>query len=162
MIARLIALALLLAVCVQTWRLTAEQAGRKADRAAYAAAQAQAEAMQIATNKALTARYRTLSKGNANDYRQALSRVRSAVSAYVSGAGAAGRMCHQAAPGASGGTATAAMPVDPAPPVDAAAFAGMVELSRADLDQLADAAVQNASRGNFLQALVDDGLAVAD
>ncbi len=120
-----------------------------------------AMAAQEASDAAINAAYITRAKESANAHRQADNRVRLAVSAYAD-SHRVGRLCQpQAAGGKALSADDAAVPTDPAPPVDADPAAELVGLTRRDLDQLSGAAVQAASSQQFLQSLIDDGFAVA-
>ena len=137
---RLIALALLLAVCVQTWRLNAEQAGRTADRAAYASAQAEAEHRSLATN--------VITKGADDAHTPRLAAARAATVRYVDRVRTVG--CGR----------PAETPAAPESPDGAGPTADMVAIRRDDLDILVENSVRLETVHEWGDKLIEDGLAI--
>lgn len=71
-----------------------------------------------------------------------------------------GLPCAKADAGSPGRAGTTGLPGDPGQPAGPDAAAGMVAITRADLNHLSEGAVQGAVKTRFLNALVDAGWAI--
>jgi hypothetical protein len=130
---------------------------RELDRANYAKAQADAQAAQEASDLAISERYSALAKESDNEHSNSLKSVRRASDSYFSANRLRG---NQAACSPASSTGPAPVPVDQPSPDRPGAKSGMVGLTKEDFDTLTGAALQAAERGNYLQALIDDGYAL--
>ena len=130
----------------------------KAEQTNVIAAQEQAKADQEAADKALTARYSALARESEHEHRNALEAAHRSADAYA----AANRVRPPAitACRSSERAGEADLPTDPSPFDRPGDSADLVGLAREDFDQLTGAAVQAAERGNYLNALIDEGMAI--
>lgn len=153
-----IALAAVLAVGLQTCRLDGEQRAHVQTRERFAAAQQVAKVRQDAAD---SREYdiKTRIADNANTISLLAARDTSAAVDRYARANPVRLRC-EAAQGQVGRAGLAGVPGDPRPVPDPAETPGMVAISRTELDDLAQGAVQAASQSLFLRDLVDKGLAV--
>ena len=153
---------LIVALCVSLlgnawlWRgWSHEQAGRKADLAAYVAAQIEAGRAQDRASAAniATQTDRNAKVNHANDIAE--TNRRSDLDRYIAG----NRVPTQTCRAPSGASAAGLHPDSPVA-VDAGPAAELVTITPADLDKLSTAALRGAESTAFLNGLVGEGLAV--
>ena len=168
MIARFLATVLL--ICAGLWALDefglgpwiegdrAHIARLSADLASVKQASDDAVRIQMAASEAIESRYSALVKESNDAHQIYTERAQGAVARYA--AAHPVRLCAKAVGGSPSGAGVASLPANPALPVEPDAAADLVALSRSDFDQLTSAAVQSALSQQWLQALVDEGLAI--
>lgn len=156
--------AIIASLCLSVWLWRGRQEARVEaarweqafvdQKAGYEKAQADATQAQLAAD-AREFDLKTLLAEKADDLsRLSTERTRVAVADY------AGRMRCEAPRGAPGGTGGAGLPGDPGQPPDEAPAPELVAIARPDLDALAEGAVQNAAKTEFLIAAIEAGWAV--
>jgi hypothetical protein len=158
--------ALIASLCLSCWlwlgktaaegERDAEIAGRKADRVTYEAAQEKAKARQAEKDRATADTFKSIAERVEYASREYEGAFRAAADSYV------GRMRIKAAQGGGCGSVAPGVRPNPGAPDGGQASSHMVALSREDFDRLTGQAMQNAERGAFLTALIDEGLAVVE
>jgi hypothetical protein len=148
----------ILALAVLWYRHEAQSWERAfvAQKASYEAAQALAKARQAEKDRATADTFKSIAERVEYASREYEGAFRAAADSY------AGRMRIKASQGGGCGPVAPGVHPDPGAPDGGQADADMVALSREDFDRLTGQAMQNAERGAFLTALIDEGLAVVE
>lgn len=153
-----VAVAAALAAGLQTCRLDREQTAHVQTKERTVAAQQVARVRQDAADLAIFILGGRIAHDASIVSELARRETRAAVDRYA--AAHPVRLCRQAPERAPGGPGPAGVPGDPGPAPEPPADSGLVALARADLDDLAQGAVQGAAKTLFLKSLVDAGLAI--